>query len=159
MRISKEKLIFSEAAEYNFCTEIFRIFKVIHRRPRVVYELEDLNGTTIVGQFYSEELTPIRITSRTTYKKDKYWTIEGCVAFEECSSAANFTVETLSLGSRQIALRVYNMMSCNRIYVTLFSNASLEIYENNNHADLTVKLSRPIDLGTSPILEMGVCEV
>ena len=69
--ISKEKMKFAKAAEHNFSTEIFRIVKVIHRRPRVVYELEDLNGTPIDGQFYSEELTPVRITTRKTYKINK----------------------------------------------------------------------------------------
>jgi hypothetical protein len=62
---------YAKDAEHNFSTEIFRIVKVIHRRPRVVYELEDLNGTPIDKQFYSEELTPVRITSRTTYKINK----------------------------------------------------------------------------------------
>jgi hypothetical protein len=37
----------------------------------VFYELEDLNGTTIDGQFYQEELKPVRITSRTTYTLHK----------------------------------------------------------------------------------------
>ena len=68
VRISKEKMKFAKATEHNFSTEIFRIVKVINRRPRVVYELEDLNGTPIDAQFYSEELTPVRISSRTTYK-------------------------------------------------------------------------------------------
>ena len=71
VRISKEKMKFAKAAEHNFSTEIFRIVKEIHRRPRVVYELEDLNGTPIDGQFYSEELTPVRITTQTTYKINK----------------------------------------------------------------------------------------
>jgi hypothetical protein len=71
VRISKEKMKFAKAAEHNFSTEIFRNVKVIHRCPRVVYELEDLNGTPIDGQFYQEELTPVRITSPTTYKRDK----------------------------------------------------------------------------------------
>jgi len=70
-RISKEKMRFTKAAEHNFSTEIVRIVKVIHRRPRVFYELEDLNGTTIDVQFYSEELTPVRITCRTNYGIDK----------------------------------------------------------------------------------------
>jgi len=60
--ISKERMNFAKAAEYNFSTEIFRIVKVIKGRPRVVYELEDLNGTAMDGKFYSEELTPVRIT-------------------------------------------------------------------------------------------------
>jgi len=42
--------------------------------------------------------------------------------------------------------------------VTLFTNVSREIY-NNNHAEFTVKLSRHIDLGTSLNWEVGVCEV
>jgi len=65
LRISKEKMKFAKAAELNFSTEIFRIVKVIDRRPRAVYELEELNGT-IDGQFYQEGPIPLRITSRTT---------------------------------------------------------------------------------------------
>jgi len=48
--------------------------------------------------------------------------------------------------------------STNSFYVTLFSNSSREIYENT-HADFTVKLSRPINMRTSPNWEVGVCEV
>jgi hypothetical protein len=62
---------FAKAAEHNFSTEIFRIVKVIHRRPRVIYQIEDLNGTPIDVQFSSGELTHIRITSRTTYRIDQ----------------------------------------------------------------------------------------
>ena len=57
--------------EQTFSTEIFRITKVIERRPRPVYEFEDLNKTAIEGQFYAEELTPVRITEETEYKIDK----------------------------------------------------------------------------------------
>jgi hypothetical protein len=41
---------------------------VIERRPRPLYELEDLNETPIEGQ---EELSPVRISKRTVYKIDK----------------------------------------------------------------------------------------
>jgi len=71
VRISKEKMKFAKAAEHNFSSEIFWIVEVIHRPLRVVYELEDINGTSIDGQFYSGEITPVRITSRTTYKINK----------------------------------------------------------------------------------------
>jgi len=71
VRISKAKMIFTKATEHKFRTEIIRIVKVIRRRPRVVYELEDLNGTPIDGQCYSEELTTVRITSLTAYRIDK----------------------------------------------------------------------------------------
>jgi len=59
VRISKEKMRFAKAAERNFNTEIFRVTKVIDRRPRAVYEQEDLNGTPIEGQIYREKLTPV----------------------------------------------------------------------------------------------------
>ena len=45
--------------------------KVIRRTPRPVYELHDLNGTLIEGQFYGEELTSGRVTKRSLYKIDK----------------------------------------------------------------------------------------
>jgi len=61
VRIRKEKMKFAKGAEQNFSTEIFRV-KVIQRRPRPFYELEDLNLTPIDGQFYQKELTPVRVT-------------------------------------------------------------------------------------------------
>ncbi|GFG31344.1 hypothetical protein Cfor_03978 [Coptotermes formosanus] len=61
VRISKEKMKFAKGSEQNYSTEIFRVAKVINRTPRIVYELEDLNKTAIDGQFYAEELTPVRI--------------------------------------------------------------------------------------------------
>jgi len=36
-----------------------------------VFELEDLRARVIEGQFYSEELVPVRVTKQTTYKIDK----------------------------------------------------------------------------------------
>jgi len=57
--------------EKYFSTEIFCITKIIERRPRPVYELEDLNKAPIEGQFYAEELTPVRISKETIYKIDK----------------------------------------------------------------------------------------
>jgi len=62
---------FAKVGEQTFSTEIFRITKVIERRPRPVYELEDFNKTPTKGQFNVEELTPVRITEETTYKIDK----------------------------------------------------------------------------------------
>jgi len=72
VRISKNKMNYANCGEHNFSTEIFQITKVIQRRPRPVYELEDLNRTQIVGQFYVEEMTPIRILKQTTYRIEKY---------------------------------------------------------------------------------------
>jgi len=52
VRISNEKMKFAKNAQQNFCTEIFRIAKVIARRLRPLYKLEYLNGTLLDGQFY-----------------------------------------------------------------------------------------------------------
>ena len=71
VRISKDKIKFKKGAEENFSREIFLINKFIKRTPRPVYELEDLNNTPIEGQFYQEELTPVRITKQTMYKIDE----------------------------------------------------------------------------------------
>ena len=71
VRISKEKMKFAKSGEQNYTTEIFKIRKVVYRTPRPVFELEDLRGQEIEGQFYSEELVPVRITKQTTYKIDK----------------------------------------------------------------------------------------
>ena len=71
VRISKEKAKFAKSAEQNFSTEIFLIIKVIHRTPRPVYELEDLNRKVIDGKFYEEEITPVRITKQTHFQIDK----------------------------------------------------------------------------------------
>jgi len=71
VRISKEKMKFAKGGEQNYTTEIFKVRKVVHRTPRPVFELEDLRGQEMEGQFYNEELVPVRITKRTTYKIDK----------------------------------------------------------------------------------------
>jgi hypothetical protein len=59
VRISKEKLKFAKGGEQNYTTEIFTIQRVVSRIPRPVYELVDLLGNHIAGQFYEQELTPV----------------------------------------------------------------------------------------------------
>ena len=44
---------------------------MIHRTPRPVYELEDLNNQLIDEQFYEKKLTPVRITKQTQIRIDK----------------------------------------------------------------------------------------
>ena len=44
-------------------------------------------------------------------------------------------------------------------YVTLLSTASRDFYDLNTHADFTVKLVQPIDLGSTSKWEVGVCEI
>ena len=62
---------FAKGFEQSYSTEVFKITKVIRRSPQPVYEIEDLQGIPIEGQFYNEELTPVVITQRTVYKIDK----------------------------------------------------------------------------------------
>jgi len=103
VRISKEEMKFAKAAKHNFSTDIFRIVKVIHRRPRVVYELEDLNGAPIDGRFYSEELTHARITSRKTYNinkildKSEAWHREVLVSWQSYSQAFDSWIPAASV--------------------------------------------------------------
>ena len=68
VRISIEKLKFAIGSEKKYTDELFRILKFFRRTPPPVYELEDLNGTLIEGQFYVEELKPVRVTKRSVYK-------------------------------------------------------------------------------------------
>jgi hypothetical protein len=56
--------------EQNYTTEIFQIHKVVPRTPRPVFELVDLLGKHIEGQFYAE-LSPVIVTKKTVYHIDK----------------------------------------------------------------------------------------
>jgi hypothetical protein len=62
---------FAKSADQNYSTDIFQISKVIKRQPRPLYEIHDLNDTPIDGQFYQDELLPVRISKQTVYKIDK----------------------------------------------------------------------------------------
>ena len=89
---------FAKATEHNFCIEIFGIVKVIHRRPRAVYEIEDLNGTAIDPQFYQEELTCVLIISR-IIRQIKYCTRDTDATSGKFSSAGNVSVRKMTRGS------------------------------------------------------------
>jgi len=93
---------FAKGGEKYFFTEIFRITKVIERRPRPVYELEDINKKPIERQFYGEELTPVRISKETTYKIDKILDKRVRLGSKEYLSAGEVTVTILTLGSAHL---------------------------------------------------------
>jgi len=69
VRISKENVRFAKADEQNISTEVVKVAKVIERRPRAVYEHEDLNGRVSTASFIARK-TPVRITDRTSCKID-----------------------------------------------------------------------------------------
>ena len=47
----------------------------------------------------------------------------------------------------------------NQFYVTLFSNASKEVYPDNTLTAFTIHLAQPIELGSSSDWEVGVAEL
>jgi len=52
------------------------------------------------------------------------------------------------------------VIGSDHFYVTLFSNAYIDLYPHNTRADFTTHLAPPIDLGTSSSeWEVGLCEV
>jgi len=62
---------------------------VIHRTPRPVYKLENLNKQLIDGQFYEKELTPVRITRFCLwYFKKELMTSRDLVCFSTILTAA-----------------------------------------------------------------------
>jgi hypothetical protein len=71
VRITKEKLKFAKGYEQNYSTEIFRVVKVINRKPQPVYELTDLNNRPIEGQFYNYELVKVTVSPETEFQIDK----------------------------------------------------------------------------------------
>ena len=58
LRISKYKSTFTKGYEVNFTEELIKIVKIIRGDPNV-YELEDLEGESIIGKFYEEELSAV----------------------------------------------------------------------------------------------------
>jgi hypothetical protein len=70
-RISKDKMQFTNGFEQNWTLEVFKMSNVLRRPPRNLYELEDLRGESIDGQFYAVELSPVKIGKRTEYLVDK----------------------------------------------------------------------------------------
>jgi len=69
--ITKEKLIFTKGYEQTFSTEIFRVFKVILRVPKPVYELSDLQYRPIKEQFHNYELDKVTVSPQTEFQIDK----------------------------------------------------------------------------------------
>jgi len=61
VRITKEKVRFAKRYEQTFSREIFSFVKFILRVPQPVYELSDLHGRPIEGQFYNYELVKISV--------------------------------------------------------------------------------------------------
>jgi hypothetical protein len=107
VRISKKKMKFAMSVEQNFSTEVFQIIKVIHRTPRPVYELQDLNNQLIDGQFY-EELTPVRITKQTQFKTDKIIATMVRRGIKQHLAGGKGILPVLTVGSQRQTSKKYN---------------------------------------------------
>jgi Integrase core domain len=59
VRIAKSKDIFKKGYKQTFTSEIFKVTKVLVRTPQPVYEIEDVKGEPILGQFYNYELVGV----------------------------------------------------------------------------------------------------
>lgn len=70
VRLSKEKTTFEKGYTNNWTKEIFQI-SGIKRRVRPMFEIIDVSGERILGNFYQEELQKVNIDKNTLYKIEK----------------------------------------------------------------------------------------
>ena len=71
VRITNEKVKFTNGYEQTFSREIFWVDKVIQRVPQPVYEQSDLQGRPIEGQFYNYEIVNVTVSPQTEFETDK----------------------------------------------------------------------------------------
>jgi hypothetical protein len=142
---------FAKRFEQNWKLEVFRFAKVVRRSSRPVYEQVDLRGKQIEGQFYAEELVPVRVNRRTEYLVDKIldtrvskgigehlvrWRGYG-PAFDSWIPASNTTM---------------------RHYMTLLSDASLSVFPDNSLSRFRVRMVMSVNLSAGT-WEVGLCEL
>lgn len=71
VRLSEIKHVFKKGYEGGWTKEIFKISKILKRKPFTVYEVSDYDGKEIIqGTFYDHELSKVNI------KKQTYWKVE-----------------------------------------------------------------------------------
>lgn len=76
IRLAREKGTFEKGYEFTFTEEIFQVNKVIPH-PVPVYEIKDLNGEIIDGNFYEAELQKVSFKPDEEFKIDKIIRSEG----------------------------------------------------------------------------------
>ena len=59
VRISRSRLTFARGYDRKSQEEIYRIVKIIKKFPRVLYQIETLDGEEVIGHFYQEQLTRV----------------------------------------------------------------------------------------------------
>jgi hypothetical protein len=125
-----------------------------------VYELVDLLGKHIEGQFYAEEISPVIVTKNTVYQIDKI--LAKRVRNGSSDVFVKWSRYPVEFNSWFPAKAVKSMASANEpthFYVTLLSNASEKLYPSNTLSSFKVHLARPVDLGSNSRYEVGICEL
>ena len=56
VRINKTKHTFEKGYLPNWTQELFQIYAVVKTQSRITYKIEDLDGESVSGTFYSQEL-------------------------------------------------------------------------------------------------------
>lgn len=76
VRISKDKKHFAKGFEKNWTEEVFIISRVI-KHPVPVYEVKDLSGETIEGNFYEQELQKVIVPKNKVYRIEQILEMKG----------------------------------------------------------------------------------
>ena len=69
VRIARTKPAFGRGYDKKSPEEIYRITKIIKKFPRVLYEIETLDGESVIGFFYQEQLTKVIDQNRYVIEK------------------------------------------------------------------------------------------
>lgn len=109
-----------------------------------MYVLEYLRGESIVGQYYTEELMPVKITWRTDYQIDKILDHAPDAAFANIPSGEMIgpVFDSWITMSNIKRLRRWHF------YVTLLNDGSRGMYPDNTVSNFKTRLVKPVDLTT-----------
>ncbi len=158
VRISKIKRKFEKGYLPNFSQKIFLISKQVPRDPPV-YKIKDYDGEELKGTFYGKELQKV-IKQDNVYEIEKILKKRGrgknvqyLVRWVGYPSTYNSWVKGSEINkSKQLNVWFYCYSSWNfmmigsHFYLTLPSNASLDVFPDNKTTGYNVKLPKTIDL-------------
>jgi hypothetical protein len=139
-------------------TTLLKYSKYIRLCPefKTLYELVDLLGKRIKGQFYAE-LSLVIVTKNTVYPIVKI--LRNSVRKGNIQFLVKWRGYPSQFNSCIPAKAVKNMASENEpthFYDILLSNASHKLFPSNTLSSFKVQLTRPVDLGSKSRCEVGV---
>ncbi|KAG8229450.1 hypothetical protein J437_LFUL005555 [Ladona fulva] len=133
VRLIRIKSKFDKGYESNWTEEIFKIRKVIKRKP-VVYVVEDQKGNEIEGRFYEPELQRVRVSKTRDYKIDKILEYWGKGVRREAFVKWKGYPDT------------FNSWMRDQFYITLPSNSSMNSFPDNTTTRFRTQLPQRIEL-------------